>query len=113
MMFTQKVGEPNPNLEQPQDHVDDWIDTPTFPADSKVNYAKFVLEYARLPAWKKIAYSEWMKQFKLFCTHMGKRYKVTGASRLGDVWLAKDHNRENGYDLRVNVSECSEWDDKP
>lgn len=28
---------------------------------------------------------------------------------MGDVWLAEDIQRENGYDLRVDVSKCSNW----
>lgn len=113
MNLNKKVDELNQNIVQSKDHIDDWIDTPTFPPDRGANYAKFVFEYMRLPAWKQMAFAEWMDQFKLFCTYMGKRYRVTGASRLGDVWLAEDHNRENGYDLRVNVSACTEWGDKP
>ena len=50
-----------------------------------------------------------MQNFKLFCTHSGTRYRCTGASRMGDVWLAKDVKRDTGYDLRVDVTECSDW----
>lgn len=88
-------------------HVDDWLDHPTF--DEKEAYAKFVLDYKRMPAWKNIAYAKWMEQFKLFCTYEGVRYRCTGASRMGDVWLRKDFNNPTGYDLRVNVDNCTEW----
>lgn len=30
-----------------------------------------------------------------------------------DVWLDEYHAREAGYDLRVNVMECSEWSENP
>lgn len=92
-------------------HIDDWLDTPTF-SDEGETYAKFVLDYKRMPAWKISAYYKWMGQFKLFCTYEGERYRCTGASRMGDVWLAKDHNRENGYDKRVDINACSAWGDK-
>lgn len=49
---------------------------------------------------------------KLFCQYKGKRYRCTGASRMGDVWLAEDFSRDSGYDLRVNVGECSDWSNK-
>jgi hypothetical protein len=93
-------------------HVDEWLDTPSW-KDEGVNYAKFVLDYKRMPAWKISAYGKWMAQFKLFCTYQDARYRCTGASRLGDVWLAKDFKRDTGYDMRVDVSQCSQWADKP
>lgn len=91
-------------------HIDEWLDIPTF-GDDALMYAKFVLDHFRKPAWFKTGTDRWMKKFKLFCTYEGKRYRVTGASRLGDVWLAEDPSREIGYDLRVGVDECSEWSD--
>lgn len=95
-------------------HIDDWLDTPTFPSeDNGEIYAKFVLDYKRLPAWKQNAYAEWMSQFNLYCTYEGKRYKCSGASRLGDVWLTADFTKELGYDLRVDVMGITAWSDKP
>ena len=94
-------------------HVDNWLNTPSFGKEKEGEiYAKFVLDYARMPAWKIIAYDKWMSQFKLFCTYRDKRYRCTGASRLGDVWLSNDLDSDTlGYDLRVDVAECSEWGD--
>ena len=88
-------------------HVDDFIDS-----DFGENcYARFVLNYFRLPAVLKMDFSEFMRQHQLFCTYDGKRYRCTGASRLGDVWLAEDFMREDGYDLRVDVADCTNWGD--
>lgn len=81
--------------------------SPTF--NESESYARFVLDYKRLPAWKQFAYEKWMKQFRLFCTYNRKRYRCTGASWLGDVWLTEDFNQGSGYELRVNVEDCSEW----
>ena len=50
---------------------------------------------------------------KLFATYEGKRYRVTYASRMGDVCLSSDHSRAMGYDLRVDVEKCSEWGPDP
>lgn len=94
-------------------HVDEWLDTPSRPSDRMENYAKFVLEYKRRPAWQIMAFEPWMKQFKLFCIYEGKRYRVTGASRMGDVWLASEFEREHGYDLRVDIGKCTDWGDRP
>jgi hypothetical protein len=97
-------------------HVDDFIDD--YRADP---YARFVLDYFRRSAVSLHAFGPWMKEHKLFCTYSpslasGKkagRFRVTGASRLGDVWLSADYAREVGYELRVNVAECSAWGKDP
>jgi hypothetical protein len=89
-------------------HVDDFIDSDF----GKDRYARWVLNHFRLPAILKSDFSEFMKDHKLFCNYKGKKYRVTGASSLGDIWLAKDFNRESDYDLRVDCAECSEWSDK-
>lgn len=88
-------------------HVDDWVATPNTNASDA--YAKFFFLLARLPAWMQFAFEPWTRQFKLFCTWKGEQYRVTGASRMGDVWLAKDMNRETGYDHRVDLAECTNW----
>ena len=93
-------------------HIDDWLDMPSMPGEPEA-YAKFVLMFKRMPAWCQSAFQPWMSQHKLFCTRKGRRYRVTGASRMGDVWLAQDFKREHGYDLRVSVDECSDWSDTP
>lgn len=96
-------------------HVDEWLDTPSWkddPEDNE-NYARFFLDFRRMPAWKLSAYAPFMEQFKLFCTYKEQRYRCTGASRMGDVWLANDHNQSHGYDLRVDVTECTMWKATP
>lgn len=89
-------------------HVDDFVSLP-----SGDKYARFVLMLFRLPAAMQADFAEFTKQFKLFCTFEDKRYRCTGASRLGDVWLASDFSRDCGYDWRVDASDCTEWSDKP
>jgi predicted RNase H-like HicB family nuclease len=90
-------------------HVDRFIDE-QFGRDK---YARFVLNYFRLPAALQADFAPFMNQFKLFCTYEGKRYRCTGASRLGDLWLASNFEREHGYDLRVDVEKCSDWGKEP
>lgn len=99
---------------QDMTHVDDWIDEPVWGENTRaLRYAKWFLLGKRRPAWMQSAFKEFEGAGKLFCAYEGKRYRVTGASRLGDVWLAADHNREVGYDLRVAVDHCSDWGDAP
>lgn len=89
-------------------HVDEFIDD----TDTD-DYVSFVLNWFRAPAIHHARYSNWMSLFKLFCTYEGKRYRVTGASRLGDVWLATNHARNSGYDLRVDVESVTLWSPTP
>jgi len=95
-------------------HVDDFIDKPVIssPENRGRRYAQFFLNWKRMPAYVKNNFAEFYGDIKLFCTHKGKRFRCTGASRMGDVWLTEDFTRDIGYDLRVDVDECSDWGDK-
>jgi len=86
-------------------HVDEFIDTEF----GKHNYARWVLNYFRLPAALQMDFRQFMAEYELYCDYEGERYRCTGASRLGDVWLAEDFTQEHGYDLRVDVSKCENW----
>lgn len=86
-------------------HVDDFIDSNR----GKDVYARWVLNYFRLPAVLKNDFKPFMKDHKLFCTYKGLCYRCTGASTMGDVWLAKSPKQDTGYDLRVDVEECHTW----
>ena len=90
-------------------HIDDWLDTPA--TDDAEKWAKEFLEHCRRPAIDKD--HAWLAANPLFCTYKGERWRVLGASRLGDVWLTKHFERVNGYDIRPDVDECSEWAKTP
>lgn len=96
------------------DHVDTFIDYGRNEVKHIPNekYARWVLNHFRLPAVRQLAFHDFMKERKLFCDFEGKRYRVTGASRFGDIWLVADFKRETGYDLRVECLLCSNWDGK-
>lgn len=98
-----------------ENHVDNWLDDATFPrAENKGEiYAKFVLDYMRMPAWKISAYQPYMKQHKLFCTYEGKRYRVVMASRLGTVGLNPDMGADHGAQVHAYPKKCTDWSDKP
>lgn len=93
-------------------HVDEFIDFGTKENSESENYARWILNNFRLSANLKYTFKPFMKEHKLFCIYESKKYRVTGASRLGDVWLAKNFKTENGYNLRVAVDDCSEWSKK-
>lgn len=99
--------------------VDVFLDTiPVwFKEKAYLNYVHFIFEHFRQPAVIKVARAEYMKYFGLFVTHEERRYKVTGASRFGVIYLATDLDRENGsgYDLSVplNFAKLTQWSDRP
>lgn len=82
-------------------HVDDFINDPTTD-----RYAASWFESFRRPAWDKLQAPDTRR---LFATYKGKRYRVTGCSRMGDVWLHSNEDEDTTYEKRVNVDECSEW----
>lgn len=95
------------DLKKEGTHVDDFV--MDYTDDKSVMYAKWFLFLKRLPATEQAHFDEWIKEYRLFATWKGKRYRVTGASRLGDVWLAKNFNQDHGYDHRVSVDELTEF----
>lgn len=102
-----------PVLEAGIVHVDDFIhsmDHDDKPEVGDGKYARWVLMHFRMPAYMKIEFSEFMNKHKLFCTFEGKRYRCTGASRMGDVWLTSDFLQDTGYEKRVAVNLCTKWD---
>jgi hypothetical protein len=102
-----KQPEPEP---QKFPHVDDYIWCP-FGAPNP--YAQWMLMHFRLPAVQQMRWAPFIGAHRLFCSHEGKRYRVTGASRLGDVYLASDFDRDCGYDTRARVDACSQWGAQP
>lgn len=50
-------------------------------------------------------------KYRLFCTFGGRRYRVTMASRMGDIGLSTDPDEEWSYKERIDVTECSQWSD--
>jgi hypothetical protein len=97
-------------------HVDVFIDHGLrFYGGEEENekYARWVLNYFRSTATLIMDFREFMEQYKLFCTYEGKRYRVIGASRMGDIWLVAKFDVDHGYDLRVDPMKCSAWGKVP
>jgi hypothetical protein len=95
-------------------HVHDWIDERT--CGKCPDEEKYAVAFLHIKATTS-AVNTWviepiMKQHKLFCTYKGSKYRVTGCSSMGDIWLVKNYNKDNGYDLRVDIEECTDWSEK-
>jgi hypothetical protein len=95
------------------EHVDDFIDAPCIRATESESYAAWMLNHFRFPANLRFKFDKFMKGHKLFATYKDQVYRVTGASRMGDVWLATDFDRKTGYDLRVDINNIQSWGDNP
>ena len=89
-------------------HVDDFVDDYEGP-----KYPRWFFFLHRLPAHLKACFHEYIAPNKLFCTFNGQRWRVTGASRMGDIWLSPNFERENGYEKRVDLDDCSNWGPEP
>lgn len=92
-------------------HVDRFIEEICSrpPGPIAERYAAWWFYNFRLKASFKLAFQPFLDLFELYCTYKGERFRVTGASRLGDVWLARSWQKKTGYDLRVAAVDCSEW----
>lgn len=85
-------------------HVDQFIDDP-----KSDPYASWVFALFRFPAILKMKFQPFLEAYKLFCSYKGNRYRVTGCSRMGDVWLHSDFEEDTTYEHRVLVDDCSDW----
>lgn len=91
-------------MAQEKIHIDDWLDDPS----NKIN---FPIAHQFFEAHRRSASEQIQHPYdgKLFCKWNGKVYRVTGCSRLGDIWLTSNLSQKTGYENRVDISECSDW----
>lgn len=82
-------------------HIDDFIDN--HKTDPDVSYFFFM---KRLPASLQYKFKHIIDDLELYCDYNEKRYRVTGASRMGDIWLNKDLEKTTGYTERVDIDDC-------
>ena len=87
-------------------HIDDWLDEPATNETEKL--VKEWLEHYRRPAIDKD--HKWLSARVLLCDYEGKRYRCIGCSRMGDVWLTTNFEAEYGYEKRIDVTGCSNWE---
>ena len=98
------------------EHVDDFLDDILTSRDGEgLMYAHFMLAHFRKSGIMRKAQDKYMNNQRLFVTYEGERYRVTGASRLGDLWLNTDHSATNAYTRRVafNRAKLQDWSATP
>lgn len=96
-------------------HIDDFIVHGTIreKCDDEL-YARWFLLHKRLSACEHFAFHEYIDDIgKLFCKYEGDVYRVTGASRMGDVWLTSYFERKTGYEKRIEVEDIECWGKTP
>lgn len=86
-------------------HIDDFLDTPQ--TDPGMQRVQEWFEKCRAPAI--VMERGWIGARVVRCSYQGERFRCTGASRLGDVWLTRDMKQSVGYQKRVDFSDCSDW----
>ena len=94
-------------------HIDDWLDKDPHGLIRKEVYARFMLEYFRMPATKQTELRTPLRSLRLFATYQGQRVRITGASRMGDVWITHDFKQSTGYQDRVFIDNLSEFSATP
>lgn len=77
-----------------------------------INYARWVMNQYDVPACLSFDIEQYRKEFSLYCTYQGKRYKYVGHSRLGDVWITSNFSSTN-YELRVSVLDLENFSKEP
>ena len=95
-------------MTKPFVHIEDWIED-----TSNDSYARFMFNHFRLRAALVFDFNPFVKPRKLFGTYQGERFRITGASSMGDVWLNPDFEQEHGYKHRVCITEVTELGPKP
>lgn len=107
------VVEPD-NIKPDQIHVDSWVRSAFYgEGTDEEAYAKLFFFYKRLPVVTQAMWRPHLGHLQLYCTYKDKRYRVTGASRMGDIYLTENLEQEIGYDLRVSLDYCSGWGKTP
>lgn len=89
-------------------HIYDWLESEE--ANKLPLIKEFFDRYSK-PAYKKYKDGDdiWLQNNPIFCVYQGKKYRCTGCSRFGDVWLTLDFSKSIGYSLRVDFNDCSDW----
>lgn len=93
-------------------HIEDFLTKRLTDEDDEIlHYVQLALSYFYyVPAITQMCIVRTqMKYMPLFCTVNGVRYKVTGVSSMGDLFLHTDINIEMGYKIRVDFDVCQAW----
>jgi hypothetical protein len=95
------------------DHIYLWLDNNEKTEDPVMKQVWKFLDFRTKSAMYQYNNKDEIKGLLVFCKYKDKPFMMTGASRLGDVWLSSktelDHGNYPNYDHRVLMNECSEF----
>lgn len=89
-------------------HINEFIDDPE--SDS---YASWFFVINRFGASLREKVNPHSSKYNLFCDYRGDRYRVTGSSTMGDIFLTSNLDQIIGCTIRVMVDQCENWSDTP
>lgn len=89
-------------------HCDDYIHDASIP-----KCLRLFLLVNRMPAIDMMLFRECGLKPQLFATYGELRVRIVMASRMGDVGISTNFDKEDGYFTRVPVSALSDFSDKP
>lgn len=71
-------------------------------------YARYILSTFDVPASLYLDVEQHIHKNKLFAIYEGKKYRIVGLSRLGDIWLT-DNFGNTRYTKRVDITKLSHF----
>jgi hypothetical protein len=90
-------------------HIYAWLDRNEKTSDPVTRKVWLFFEYHTKSAMFKSRNRDLLGDLKILCEFEDSQYRITGASRLGDIYLASNLERTVGYDLRVPLDRCKKF----
>lgn len=87
--------------------VDAFIERGLPPTEARASllHARWFFFLARMPAALRGAFRAQIEQYKLFVRYGHVYHRVTGASRMGEVYLTTNLDLDTGYEKRVHLDD--------
>ena len=89
-------------------HIYKWLDENV--ANKEVKKLWDFIDFKTMSALYRSQNKDKEPKYRVLCIYEGRQYRMTGASRLGDVWLNSDRNEDTGYTDRVDIEDCSHFE---
>jgi len=90
-------------------HIHEWLDTFNKDKckDKELLIVHEFLDYKSMSEVYCIANENKFKDLKVFCIYKNEKYRLTGCSRVGDVWIHSNLDSDHSYVNRVSIKELS------
>jgi hypothetical protein len=93
-------------------HIFEWLELE--PHNENERKVKRFLDFRTRSAMFQYKNEDKIKGLKCYCYYNNEKYRIVGASRLGDVWLCSTDSAEYDIDFptytnRVDIEDCSNF----